>query len=145
MFVSAIDYSISWQRRWLVWGYITEQMYFPCSQGDSKEALYIMYWIVPVASQVYYFGFSMLPIALFQWRDNTPASKCRSSKHQEIKPNPSTPTSSTEKAVKMTLPWGFSTIHRDDEVTDTTEDKDHYNTATLCDMTLLGGSEDFFT
>lgn len=35
------------------------------------------------------------------------------------------------------------TVHRDDKVTDTTEDKDHYNTATLCDMTLLRGSEDF--
>lgn len=38
----------------------------------------------------------------------------------------------------------MSTIHRDEEVTDTTEDKGHYDTAILCDMTLLGGSEDFF-
>lgn len=45
----------------------------------------------------------------------------------------------------MTLPWVFSTVHGDDKVTDTTEDKGHYNTATLYDMTLLRGSEDFFT
>lgn len=38
----------------------------------------------------------------------------------------------------------MSTIDRDEEVTNTTEDKGHYDTAILCDMTLLGGSEDFF-
>lgn len=75
-----------------------------------------MHRLVPVASQLYPFSTAMLSTALLQCIDNTPASSlcelwgpgsclsARAVKHQEIKPNPSTPTSSTEKAVKMTLP-----------------------------------------
>lgn len=109
--------------------------------------------------QRYPFGIPVLLAALLQGTCNSsmpglsklwvPGSRIRAravSTLREIKPNPSTPTSSTEKAMTVIVLWKGrgSSGARDDLSTNTTEDKGHYNTATSCDKTLKGGSEDFY-